>query len=49
MSKCLSSAFQGAGIDQVAGREAVDDIGALEYFTRFVRSRQDADRTAPST
>ncbi|MFF9765189.1 acetoacetate--CoA ligase [Streptomyces sp. NPDC014636] len=29
--------LQGADIDQVAGREAVDDIAALEYFTRFAR------------
>lgn len=27
--------LQGARVDQVAGREAVDDITALEYFTRF--------------
>ncbi|GAA3290511.1 hypothetical protein GCM10020295_05140 [Streptomyces cinereospinus] len=27
--------LQGATVDQVAGREAVDDIAALEYFTRF--------------
>lgn len=37
--------LQGAGIDQVAGREAVDDIAALEYFTRFAPS---PGGTAPS-
>ncbi|MBO0513056.1 acetoacetate--CoA ligase [Streptomyces beijiangensis] len=30
--------LQGAAIGQVAGREAVDDITALEYFTQFTRS-----------
>ncbi|MEU3296995.1 acetoacetate--CoA ligase [Streptomyces longwoodensis] len=30
--------LQGARVDQVAGREAVDDIAALEYFTRFAPS-----------
>ncbi|MGW1295415.1 acetoacetate--CoA ligase [Streptomyces sp. NPDC002533] len=30
--------LQGATVDQVAGREAVDDIAALEFFTRFARS-----------
>lgn len=34
--------LQGAAIDQVAGREAVDDISALEYFTRFARLSTDA-------
>ncbi|MFQ6148073.1 acetoacetate--CoA ligase [Streptomyces seoulensis] len=29
--------LQGAGVEQVAAREAVDDIRALEYFTRFAR------------
>ncbi|WP_405756997.1 acetoacetate--CoA ligase [Streptomyces sp. NBC_01420] len=29
--------LQGAAIEQVAGREAVDDFSALEYFTRFAR------------
>uniref|UniRef100_A0AAU1M2H8 Acetoacetate--CoA ligase n=1 Tax=Streptomyces sp. NBC_00148 TaxID=2903626 RepID=A0AAU1M2H8_9ACTN len=29
--------LQGAALEQVAGREAVDDISALEYFTRFAR------------
>ncbi|MFJ9173679.1 acetoacetate--CoA ligase [Streptomyces sp. NPDC102360] len=30
--------LQGADISQVASREAVDDIAALEYFTRFART-----------
>ncbi|WP_079178326.1 acetoacetate--CoA ligase [Streptomyces mangrovisoli] len=32
--------LQGAALDEVAGREAVDDIKALEYFTRFAPSAQ---------
>lgn len=29
--------LQGEGLDRVAAREAVDDVSALEYFTRFAR------------
>ncbi|MFB7087849.1 acetoacetate--CoA ligase [Streptomyces sp. NPDC056296] len=41
--------LQGTDIDQVAGREAVDDIAALEYFTRFVRPSANTGPTAHST
>ncbi|WP_406290164.1 hypothetical protein [Streptomyces sp. NBC_00209] len=32
--------LQGAAIDEIAGREAVDDFSALAYFTRFARGAQ---------
>ncbi|WP_443062793.1 hypothetical protein [Streptomyces sp. NBC_00441] len=32
--------LQGTAIDEVAGREAVDDFSALAYFTRFARGAQ---------
>ncbi|MEU6292254.1 acetoacetate--CoA ligase [Streptomyces sp. NPDC046988] len=38
--------LQGSPLDQVAGREAVDDIEALRYFTRFL---PDASAGAPLT
>ncbi|WP_406465965.1 acetoacetate--CoA ligase [Streptomyces sp. NBC_00111] len=37
--------LQGAAIGQVAGREAVDDISALEYFARFARPSADTTST----
>lgn len=40
--------IQGAAIGQVAGREAVDNFSALEYFTRFVRSSPGAAPVARS-
>ncbi|MFD7691601.1 acetoacetate--CoA ligase [Streptomyces sp. NPDC059781] len=39
--------LQGARVDQVAGREAVDDITALEYFTRFAPSPAGTGPSAP--
>lgn len=41
--------LQGAGIDQVAGREAVDDIQALKYFTRFVKPSANPDDEPATT
>lgn len=42
--------LQGADVDQVADREAVDDIQALKYFTRFVKpSTSPADEPATTT
>ncbi|MFE6365688.1 acetoacetate--CoA ligase [Streptomyces sp. NPDC057806] len=38
--------LQGARVDQVAGREAVDDITALEYFTRFAPASPGPDAPA---
>ncbi|MFD5722744.1 acetoacetate--CoA ligase [Streptomyces sp. NPDC127036] len=41
--------LQGTELDKVAGRESVDDITALEYFTRFVRTSTDTAPTAQTT
>ncbi len=39
--------LQGTDITKVAGREAVDDFAALEYFTRYARPADDPERASP--
>ncbi|MFD5987708.1 hypothetical protein [Streptomyces cyaneofuscatus] len=41
--------LQGAGLHQVAGRDAVDGIAALRYFTRFARPSTAMGPSAPAS